>query len=83
MLSATPKRGLMAVSTTAAGKVSGPHAGRKREPGERFEFVIEEEGGDAAGGMLGVGNGRAAAVGKVRISVGRAIEEHATWESSR
>ena len=44
-----------------AGKVSGTKASGERQPGERFEFVIEEERCHAAGEILGVREGRVAA----------------------
>ena len=61
MVRAAPKRGLMEFSVTAAGEVRGADAGGEREPGERLEFVVDEECGEAAGGMLGIGEGRIAA----------------------
>src|SRR5215471_230696 len=41
--------------------MSGAHPGRKREPGKRFEFVIEKESCEAAGGALTAGDRRSTA----------------------
>ena len=46
---------------TPPGKMSRAKSGRERQPGERFEFVIEEKGSKATGRMFGVREGRVAA----------------------
>ena len=45
----------------APGKVSRPHSGRKRQPGNRLELVVNEKCGEAAVGIFDITERRAAA----------------------
>src|SRR5450759_269967 len=64
-----------------AGEVCRAQAGGERHPGERFEFFVDEEGGEAAGSGLRIGKSRRQAFriagSVVGVRVIRAIEENA------
>ncbi len=45
----------------SAGEARRPHAGNQRQPGNRGEFVVDEECFLVSGGMLDVGDRRIAA----------------------
>ncbi len=74
----TEARADSALRATASGKMCGAHAGRKSQPGKRFEFFVEEESGKAAGRRLTIREGCLAGIAtrEVGVAVGRAVEEY-------
>src|SRR6266851_1742451 len=61
----------------AARKMRGAEAGGEGQPGERFEFVVEEEGCQTAGSGLRIGERWTSTIRGIGIAVSRAIEENA------
>ena len=56
----------------------GAHAGRKSQPGERFEFFVEEESREATGRRLTIRKGCLAgiAIREMGVAIGRTIEKN-------